>query len=98
MSTNLECEFIERQPGVWFYLLEQDFEDNGGNWRENADAYGPFSNLDTASQHLRDNHANPGAYNIIDYANHSARTERDYLARTLDNAIKPEDDQTFVFR
>ena len=68
MSTGLECSLIEVEPGKWWYLLEQgSAPKNAWDWREFADAYGPFSTEDAAWKHLRDNHANPGGASIGAY-------------------------------
>lgn len=61
MSTNSECLFVEVQPGQWWYLLEHyNAPKNSWDWREHSTAYGPFTSEDSAYEHLRDNHANPG--------------------------------------
>ena len=63
MSTNSECAFIEVEPNKWYYILE-DYHapKNSYDWREHAQAYGPFASMDVAEKHLHDNHANPGGY------------------------------------
>ena len=58
MSTNQECEFVERAPGEWFYLLE--FDTDNFDWRENAYCHGPFATEEAARAHLHQNYANPG--------------------------------------
>jgi hypothetical protein len=68
MSTGLECDFIEVEPAKWYYVLEDGFAPkNAWDWREFARAYGPFPTEDTALEHLRKNHANPGGYNTAPY-------------------------------
>jgi hypothetical protein len=68
MSTGLECEFIEFEPGDWYYLLEDyDAPRNAFDWREYATAYGPFSSTEAANAHLGDHHANPGGASITTY-------------------------------
>lgn len=63
MSTGLECAIIEVEPAVWWYLLEDGFAPKmAWDWREYANAYGPFGSEDEAYEHLRENHANPGGY------------------------------------
>lgn len=65
MSTGLECEFIQTKPDEWFYLLENWTSPKGGwDWRDDCNLYGPFPTFDVANEHLRDNHANPGGYNV----------------------------------
>lgn len=63
MSTNSECVFIEVAPGQWWYVLE-DFNapKNAWDWREHAQAFGPFATEDTARDDLFSNHANPGGW------------------------------------
>lgn len=65
MSSGLECQFVERKPGEWFYLLEDSFNQGGWDWREDATAYGPFGSEEEARQHLSDNHSNPGGSMLI---------------------------------
>lgn len=61
MSTGLECMFIEIKPGEWYYILETwDSPKGGWDWREYAEAYGPFPTEEAAAKHLDENHANPG--------------------------------------
>ncbi len=59
MSTGLDCCFIENEDGTWVYELEQ--------WdrREEYDTYGPFPTFDEAREHLHQNHANPGGFQIF---------------------------------
>lgn len=68
MSTGLNCSFIEVKPGEWWYILEQgSAPKNAWDWREYADAYGPFTSEDLAKTHLRNNHANPGGWDVREY-------------------------------
>lgn len=61
MSSGLECLFVERDNGKWYYLLERwDAPRVTWDWREHADCYGPFSTWNEAWSHLRVHHANPG--------------------------------------
>lgn len=68
MSTGLECDFIEVEPAVWYYLL-QDWSCPVGawDWREFATAYGPFATYEEAHEHLRTNHANPGGHTVREF-------------------------------
>jgi len=63
MSTNADCRFEERAPGVWHYRLQC--------WpygeTEDYDEFGPFSSLEKAQDHLHSNHANPGGYWVDRY-------------------------------
>lgn len=50
-----ELEFIEPQPGQWFYILEDYSAPNHSwNWHENAVCYGPFESLESAQCHEAD--------------------------------------------
>jgi len=89
MSTNSECQFIERNPGKWFYVLEDyNAPKNAWDWKENATAYGPFSSEEKAYEHLRDNHANPGGHSVVDNTEHSQFKEGEVLKKLLDTAMK----------
>ncbi|HSE44246.1 MAG TPA: hypothetical protein VLA89_02845 [Gemmatimonadales bacterium] len=68
MSTGFECYFAEVTPGEWFYVLQNwDCPVGAWDWREYATAYGPFTSIEGARTHLRDNHANPGGYSTHEY-------------------------------
>lgn len=67
MSTNSECQFIEVEPGKWFYALEDYDSPRNSYWLEHATAYGPFATEEEAIKHLRDNHANPGGHSSMSY-------------------------------
>jgi hypothetical protein len=85
MSTGLECEFLWLQAsgkpdGEWFYILQSwDCPVGAWDWHEYATAYGPFNSEDSAHEHLRANHANPGGYstceNPLDPASLSSATQ-----------------------
>ncbi|MGY3582337.1 hypothetical protein ACVIGB_000739 [Bradyrhizobium sp. USDA 4341] len=65
MSSGLECELFEPEPGKWYYVLQSYSCPVGAwEWREFAQSYGPFQNQDATEEHLRDNHANPGGYTV----------------------------------
>jgi hypothetical protein len=65
MSTNSNCEFIQVKTDKWFYVLEDyNAPKNAWDWREYAVAYGPFGTEDKAHDHLDNNHANPGGWNV----------------------------------
>lgn len=87
MSTNLECCFLERQPGQWFYLLESGWDEDAFDWREEADVYGPFDSQEKAYEHLRDNHPNPGGFWVMD--NTLYKEDAVYM-RKLDGALDPK--------
>jgi len=58
VSTGADCKFYEKEPGRWFYDL-QDWP--YGDWPE-YHTYGPFETFDRAKGHLNHNHANPGGW------------------------------------
>jgi hypothetical protein len=65
MSTGLNCEFIQvtesGNPDQHYYILEGfDSPKMAWDWREYAQAYGPFATEQIAMEDLRRNHANPG--------------------------------------
>jgi hypothetical protein len=69
MSTGLSCEFLEPKPGEWFYILERGSAPKSAwDWREFADAYGPFTSYPAAQKHLHQNHANPGGWSTYGHA------------------------------
>lgn len=67
MSTGLECEFIETEPGKWYYLLQNGDCPVMAPWREHCTAYGPFDDYDRAHKHLHRHHANPGGQMVTAY-------------------------------
>lgn len=88
MSTGFECEFVGYN-NEWFYTLQNwDCPVGAWDWREYATTYGPFPDEETAHQHLRDNHANPGGCSIIDYDNQPAEPDESTL-KCLAEAIVP---------
>jgi hypothetical protein len=63
MSTGLECLIREIEPGQWYYILERwDSPKGAFDWREYADAFGPFPTEEAAITHLQSHHANPGGW------------------------------------
>lgn len=98
MSTGLECEIIEEAEGVWWYvLMNWDCPRGAWDWREYADAYGPFKTQDEAVDHLRDNHANPGGYSVGSYSNGSF-TPDDTFANLKAEAAKRKVERPAPFR
>lgn len=89
MSTGLECQFVKvASTEQWFYLLERwNAPRCAWDWREFADAYGPFDSYGEACEHLRDNHANPGGHSIDERAD--PQTDP-VLARLIQEATCPE--------
>lgn len=69
MSTNSECHIFEYQPNQWYYLLQDWSCPHGAwDWREHASCFGPFNTDDAAITHLGRNHANPGGWWRMEYA------------------------------
>lgn len=62
MSTGYECTFVRFPQGVYYLLQRWDCPVGAWDWREHADAFGPFQTAEQAKDHLRRNHANPGGY------------------------------------
>jgi hypothetical protein len=86
VSTNSECAFIEIKPRRWFYLLEDyDAPKNAWDWREHSRAYGPFTTIEEAQQHLRDNHANPGGSSVT---HNDQYKPNEVVANKVDEATK----------
>ena len=68
MSTGCHCLIVEYRPGQWYYVLERGSAPKcSWDWREYADAYGPFPTADAAINNLDRNHANPGGWCQIEY-------------------------------
>ena len=66
MSTGYECEFIEPVKGSWYYILQRwDCPVGAWDWREYANAFGPFDSFDDAQEHRRTRQANPGGFDKI---------------------------------
>lgn len=68
MSSELECAIIEAHPDEWYYLLQSpDSPAQCWDWREFADAFGPFATSEEAREHLHAHHANPGGHSLATY-------------------------------
>jgi hypothetical protein len=66
MSTGLECLFVERNIGEWYYILEHwDAPKAAFDWLDYATAYGPFNSEEKARTDLYNNHPNPGGSSMI---------------------------------
>lgn len=59
-STGADCYFYEESKGKWFYKLQQYPYGQTPDY----DTFGPFGTFKQAYDHLSDNHANPGGFNI----------------------------------
>ena len=67
MSTGAECIFKETEPGKWQYWI-QDWP--YGEWPE-GQINGPFNSFEEAREHLGNNYANPGGWNVnVNKTNH----------------------------
>jgi hypothetical protein len=88
VSTGLACAFVEFQPQRWYYLLEEDDAPAcSWDWREHAEAFGPFATQDAAVQHLSDNHPNPGGWSTEPYSD--TLTQDEILCAAITNAQAP---------
>jgi hypothetical protein len=68
MSVLRECVFLESTPGEWFYILERTSAPKDAyDWRDYADAYGPFRTKTAARHHLHSHHSNPGGATNVPY-------------------------------
>lgn len=48
-----ECEFVEVEVGRWYYILQQEnAPPSTWDWREHAKAFGPFTSVEDACEHL----------------------------------------------
>ena len=66
MSTGLECLFLEKNDGEWYYILENwNAPKHAWDWLDYATAYGPFNSEAKAREDLSTNHANPGGSSMI---------------------------------
>lgn len=69
MSTNSECLFVEPKPGEWYYILESyNAPKNAWDWREYADATGPFSSETAAQEYLSTHESNPGGSSTFSHS------------------------------
>ncbi len=84
MSTGLECYFFRVKDGVFYVLQDWNCPVGAYDWCEYATAYGPFTTMDKATQHLSDNHANPGGYSRDD----TEREPREVEKRLIEAAKK----------
>lgn len=88
MSTCRECHVIEYQPGIWYYLLEQACSPAGAfDWRENAQAWGPFISHEQAQTHLFNNHPNPGHHLLRPFK--ADRKPDQILDQLIKDAFRP---------
>lgn len=70
MSTGADCALEEREPGRWWYRIQQY---PYGETEEYAE-HGPFSSASAAERDLRSRYANPGGWDEVDHAEWSRRT------------------------
>ena len=95
MSTGLECLFFEViedaggqevSPPQWYMALERwNAPKSAWDWREFADAFGPFESQEAAIAHL-DNFANPGGYSVT--SNVSLQDDQ-VLQGLVENTVNP---------
>ena len=95
MSTGLNCMFVERAEGKWYYILEDGWAPKDAfDWLEYAQAYGPFRTKEAALDHLDKHHANPGGFSVYSFRDKNYN-ERETLKKLLDEAIFREQDRGF---
>lgn len=91
MSTGCECSFTEVEPNKWWYVLENyDAPKNSRDWRDHAQAYGPFETMDIAHEHLHRNHANPGGFSHLSYNPENPYTPDEIMIRLMKEAAERE--------
>jgi hypothetical protein len=64
MSTGADCRFEEREPGRWWYAIQQ----YPYGETEDYDTHGPFVGQEAAERHLDANYGNPGGWSETTYA------------------------------
>lgn len=64
MSTGQECTIVQVRTDAWYYLLSDPTVGGVWDWREFAQAYGPFDTEERARMHVTGHHANPGGYSV----------------------------------
>ena len=68
MSTGLNCEIIEPVPDNWYYVLEDCMAPKcAWDWREYAEATGPFPTKAECVDYLSAHEANPGGWNTVPF-------------------------------
>lgn len=60
MSTGADCHIEEREPGKWYYKIQQ--YPYGAT--EDYDKHGPFSSFGAVQKHMDRHYANPGGYSV----------------------------------
>lgn len=91
MSTGFECEYVEYQPGEWYWVLQDwDCPKGAWNWREYATVTGPFTTEDEARKHLLANNANPGGSWTIPYAELASHDGAESYAKLIAEAEAPK--------
>jgi hypothetical protein len=69
MSSGLELNFVEFQPGAWYWIRQSSFcPVECWDWREHdPDVVGPFASYEAADESYCANERNTGGCSIIDY-------------------------------
>ena len=68
MSCQRECRIVEIDPGKWYCILERtDSAKDAWDWKEYAEAFGPFMTAEDTHREL-DRHSNPGGYGLVPYS------------------------------
>ena len=61
-SMQREAFIFKAKDSLWYYFIAHE---EFGRY-PNGDFYGPFTNKDTAFDHMLDNHSNPGGFHVDD--------------------------------
>ena len=90
MSSGMECNFFEAEPGKWFYILQNwDCPAGAWDWREYASCCGGFPSEEAAREHLRENHSNPGGSSTYGYDELRSDGTLKEFQRYAAEAVKP---------
>lgn len=94
MSTGLNCEFFEYEPGKWYYCLEAwNSPKTAWDWTEDANVVGPFPTFEEANTYLHRNNANPGGHTESPYCTKGPlrrpKSQQDEYAKLVARAERP---------
>lgn len=63
MSTDADCQFIEKKQNQWWYRYQKWPYGETPDYHE----HGPFLSFDAAQRHMSNNYANPGGWSKLSY-------------------------------
>jgi hypothetical protein len=67
-----ELQFVETEPGKWFYLLEDwNAPKETWDWHEYAQAFGPFASLEAACDHETRSDSDTSGAEIVEHSRFS---------------------------